>query len=77
MNPLELGAHDPTERPALRLVKDIAAQHRHLAIDDATKRVVDHIRAFWDPRLRAELMEVPAPTGDGLIDAVLAALAHR
>lgn len=74
---LEAGPHDPSGPPAMRLVQDIAAQHRHLAVEDGAARIVGHIVTFWDPRLRSELMTVVTPTGDRLIDAVLVALADR
>ena len=41
----------------MRLAADIVAQFRHVPQDDAARRVADHIRTFWDPRMRARLCE--------------------
>ena len=38
------------------MVNDIAAQFRHQAPDAAAAAIAEHVRAFWDPRMRAELM---------------------
>jgi formate dehydrogenase subunit delta len=61
--------------PVVRLLGDIAAQFRHLPVEHGAAGVVAHIRQFWDPRMRAALArELATPTGDDLIDAVLATL---
>jgi formate dehydrogenase subunit delta len=63
------------ESPELRLLGDITEQFRHLPLDRAAEQVATHIRQFWDPRMRAELMRLLAPpTGDDLVDAVIARL---
>ncbi|MEV6301225.1 formate dehydrogenase subunit delta [Actinoplanes sp. NPDC051861] len=41
--------------PQVRMINDIAAQFRHQAPDAAAAAIAEHIRAFWDPRMRAEL----------------------
>ena len=43
----------PAER---RLINDIARQFGHLATEDATAAIADHVRRFWDPRMRARLL---------------------
>jgi formate dehydrogenase subunit delta len=48
-----------TIRPVARLANDIARQFEYLPLDSAAQRVVAHLTSFWDPRMRAELMEVP------------------
>jgi formate dehydrogenase subunit delta len=71
--PVSETTHDVT--PVVRLLGDIAAQFRHLPIEQGAAGVATHIRQFWDPRMRAKLsQELAAPTGDDLIDAVLRAL---
>lgn len=44
-------------QPAMRLAEDIAAHFRHLEYRDAVAAIAQHIRSFWDPRMRAQLME--------------------
>ncbi|XVV15963.1 formate dehydrogenase subunit delta [Actinoplanes sp. CA-131856] len=41
--------------PQVRMINDIAAQFQHQAPDQAAGAIAEHIRAFWDPRMRAEL----------------------
>lgn len=42
--------------PQVRLANEIAVQFQHQAPDAAAAAIAEHIRAFWDPRMRAELM---------------------
>lgn len=70
------------ESPVLRLLDDITAQFRHQPVEQAAPQVVSHIRQFWAPRMRSDLMSlVQSPTGDELTDAVVTQLrsadAHR
>jgi formate dehydrogenase subunit delta len=44
--------------PVVRLANDIAAQFQHLPPDDAAAEVANHIRRFWDPRMRVALLEL-------------------
>ena len=41
--------------------------------DDQDDRVADHIRDFWEPRMRAQLRDYVANGGEGLDDLVIAA----
>jgi formate dehydrogenase subunit delta len=41
--------------PSVRLVNEIAAHFHHRPADVAAKEIAEHIRLFWDPRMRAEL----------------------
>jgi formate dehydrogenase subunit delta len=41
--------------PALRLAEEIAAQFRHRPATEAAATIAQHIRTFWDPRMRAQL----------------------
>jgi len=60
----------------VRLANDIAAQFRHLPHDDAVTAVAGHLRSFWEPRMRGQLIEAVAaadPDVDPLVaDAVRA-----
>ncbi|MFF5076498.1 formate dehydrogenase subunit delta [Actinoplanes sp. NPDC000266] len=41
--------------PQVRMINDIAVQFRHQAPEAAAVAIAEHIRAFWDPRMRTEL----------------------
>jgi formate dehydrogenase subunit delta len=61
--------------PVLRLFNDIAEQFRHQPVERAAPQVAAHLRQFWEPRMRAQLVShVTVPSGDDLLDAVLAQL---
>lgn len=60
--------------PQVRLANDIAVQFHHRPPDEAAAAIANHIRMFWDPRMRADLC-TRAEGGDGDLDPlVLAAL---
>ncbi|WP_433755754.1 formate dehydrogenase subunit delta [Nocardia sp. CA-135398] len=59
--------------PAMRLATEIAAQFRHIPPDAAAATIADHIRKFWEPRLRAQLLEQVARAGAGCDPHVAAA----
>ena len=40
----------------LRLINDIARQHRTRPPDEAAEAIAAHVRKFWDPRMRARLL---------------------
>lgn len=64
-----------TGERVVRRLHDITDQFRHMPVEQAAPQVIAHVRQFWEPRMRAALLaELPAPTGDDLIDAVLTAL---
>jgi formate dehydrogenase subunit delta len=42
--------------PSIRLAGDIAAQFRHVPADRGAAAVAGHIRQFWDPRMRRQLL---------------------
>lgn len=44
-----------TISPQVRLANDIAAQFPHRTREQAAETIADHIRKFWDPRMRADL----------------------
>jgi formate dehydrogenase subunit delta len=47
-------------RPEVRLAGDIADQFRHQPADSAAAAVANHIRMFWDPRMRTALLTADA-----------------
>ncbi len=44
-----------TESPTLRLATDIAVQFQYLPAEEGASAVANHIRLFWDPRMRRQL----------------------
>ncbi|GAB2977240.1 formate dehydrogenase subunit delta [Amycolatopsis acidiphila] len=49
-----MGAHE--ESPQTRMANEIAVQFRHQPADKAATAIAAHIRQFWDPRMRADLL---------------------
>ncbi|MPY80868.1 MAG: formate dehydrogenase [Actinophytocola sp.] len=45
-----------TMSPVMRMAHDISAQFRHLSLGEAADVIADHMRKFWDPRMRAQLV---------------------
>ncbi|MDW5328012.1 formate dehydrogenase subunit delta [Plantactinospora sp. KLBMP9567] len=41
--------------PQVRLANEIAVHFHHQPPEQAAAAIAEHIRAFWDPRMRAEL----------------------
>ena len=54
------------EETVTRLLAGITAFYRPYPHDEAVAGIAEHIRAFWDPRMRAALAEVLAAGGGGL-----------
>ncbi len=54
-----------TRSPQIRLANDIAAQFHHRPPAEAAEEVAHHIRLFWEPRMRADLL---AQIADGVDD---------
>jgi formate dehydrogenase subunit delta len=59
-----------------RLASDIAAQFAHESDEQAAASVAAHIRTFWDPRMRSQLIALVAAGGSDLDPAVIAAAAR-
>ena len=55
------------------MANDIAIQFQHQAPDAAAAAIAEHIRAFWDPRMRAELVRRAESEPAGLDPLALAA----
>jgi formate dehydrogenase subunit delta len=52
--------------PYVRLANEIAVQFRHRQTGEAAVAVADHLRSFWDPRMRAQLIAHVDAGGAGL-----------
>lgn len=63
------------QSPEVRLANEIAVQFHHRAPDDAAAAVATHIRMFWDPRMRSELLR-RAETEPGALDPLALAAAR-
>ena len=75
MSPLST-EHDEAVRPdLLRMANQIAANFRHHPAKEAAAEVANHIRMFWPPLMRAELLEsIADPLFDPLVVAAAAIL---
>lgn len=56
--------------PVIRLANDIAYQFEHRPHDEAVGAIANHIKSFWDPRMRRQLVEL-APEHQGDLEPVL------
>jgi formate dehydrogenase subunit delta len=59
--------------PVVRMANDIARQFGHLPEDEAAAAVANHVRQFWDPRMRHQLADEVARDPDQLDPIVLTA----
>ena len=62
------------EEPVLRLAGEIAAQFEHRSVTEAADAMAEHIRQFWDPRMRRALLAA-VDAGADAAPAVLTAAA--
>jgi formate dehydrogenase subunit delta len=60
----------------VRLANDVAAQFAHLPHDAAVAGVVTHLKAFWDPRMRAQLQQA-VDAGEADLDPVAVEASRR
>jgi formate dehydrogenase subunit delta len=56
------------------MATDIARQFRHLGLEAGSVAVANHITQFWDPRMRAALLDVVHDAGTDLDPLVVAAI---
>lgn len=61
--------------PHVRLANEIAAQFQRRDPDFAAREIANHIRTFWDPRMRARLIADAGVSGSGMDPLVVAAAA--
>jgi formate dehydrogenase subunit delta len=59
--------------PEARMANDIAVQFRGLPLTSGAEAVAAHINRFWEPRMRARLLQHIAAGTGGLDPLVLAA----
>lgn len=52
--------------PIVRMANQIALFFRHRSEEEAIAGTEDHIRKFWDPRMRADLLARLRAGGEGL-----------
>ncbi|WP_245607154.1 formate dehydrogenase subunit delta [Pseudonocardia spinosispora] len=63
-----------TVEPVVRLAGEIAVQFAHRPVEESAPLIAEHIRKFWDPRMRAAL-HAAVDRGDELDPAAVAAVA--
>jgi formate dehydrogenase subunit delta len=64
-------SRQPVRDSVIRMGHDIARQFAHRDHDAAVEEVSAHIRKFWDPRMRAELLRC-VTAGDQDVEPILA-----
>jgi len=57
----------------VRLANDVAVQFHHLDPEQGATEVATHLRMFWDPRMRAQLLAHVDAGGNGLDQLVVRA----
>lgn len=62
-----------TTPPEIRLINNIAVQFSHLTPERASEEVANHVRRFWDPRMRARLLELATTEAERFQPAAYAA----
>ncbi|HEX4358011.1 MAG TPA: formate dehydrogenase subunit delta [Pseudonocardia sp.] len=60
------------EAPVLRMAGEIAVQFEHRPVAEAAGQMAEHIRQFWDPRMRRALLAA-VDAGADVAPAVVAA----
>jgi formate dehydrogenase subunit delta len=68
-----MSLHGPAE---IRLINDIVVHFDYLPTEQAAGAVAEHVKRFWDPRMKSRLIElVAAETADlGPVAVAAAAL---
>ena len=56
------------------MANQIGTAFNHQTDDEAITSIAQHIKLFWDPRMRAKIMELEKAGGTGLNPRVLAAV---
>ncbi|MDT5197969.1 MAG: formate dehydrogenase subunit delta [Mycobacterium sp.] len=64
--------NEPAE---LRMVNDIIVNLQYLPAEQAATAVADHVKRFWDPRMKRRLIELVAAETEPLDPVVVAAAA--
>jgi formate dehydrogenase subunit delta len=61
-----------SQSPQIRMANEIAVQFHHRDATEAATEIANHIRKFWDPRMKADLLhrlETDAAAMDPLVIA--------
>jgi formate dehydrogenase subunit delta len=58
----------------IRLATEIAAQFKHVPTEEGAAAIVGHVRRFWDPRMRARLIDEVARASEDCDPLVVAAV---
>ena len=64
--------HDPAE---IRLINKVVVHFGYLSTEQAVTEVADHVRKFWDPRMKRRLLELVDSETSDLEPVALAAAA--
>ena len=64
--------HDPAE---IRLINKVVVHFGYLPAEQAVTEVADHVRKFWDPRMKRRLFELVDSEASDLEPVALAAAA--
>lgn len=64
--------HDAAE---IRLINKVVVHFGYLPTDQAVTEVADHVRKFWDPRMRRRLFDLVDSSAGDLEPVALAAAA--
>ena len=64
-------------RDMIRMVNQIAAFFEAYPRADALKGIANHVRKFWDPRMRKQLTEYIDGGGKDISPLVIAALSRK
>ncbi|MCW2691025.1 MAG: NADH-dependent formate dehydrogenase delta subunit FdsD [Mycobacterium sp.] len=64
--------NEPAE---IRMVNDIIVNFGYLPTGQAAAAVADHVKRFWDPRMKCRLIELVAADTEHLDPVVVAAAA--
>jgi hypothetical protein len=62
--------------PQVRMANEIAMQFHHRPADEAAAAIANHIRRFWDPRMKSELLN-RAETDAGALDPLVIAAVRK
>lgn len=64
--------HEPAE---IRLINKVVVHFGYLSEDQAVTQVADHVRKFWDPRMKRRLFDL-VDSGAGELEPVALAAAE-
>lgn len=63
-----------TDAAEIRLINKVVIHFGYLPADRAATEVADHVRRFWEPRMRDRLLEL-VDSGSGALEPVALAAA--